>query len=93
MKWFQRQSEDHIDPQLDQRLHIVRADQIGNVFYWYDQDSGAFLLQGCTDQDIRSQLQQYWADHIFVVSATHMIMGPDFDQLIEFDCQTQGITQ
>lgn len=90
MKWFSRNRDSHVDPLLDQRLHIVRADQIGDVFYWYDQESGAFLLQGRTDSDIRSQLQQYWTDHIFVISATHMIMGPDFDQAIEFDCQPQG---
>lgn len=73
---------------FSQRLHRVRSEQIGSTFYWYDADTDQFIAQGETDDEIRAGLQQNWRDHIFVISEEHMIMGPDFDQLVDF---TEGV--
>lgn len=67
-----------------QRLHLVKSEKIDEVFYWYDAETGQFIAQGQTDDEIRTALRQNWRDHIFVISEQHMIMGPDFDQLIDF---------
>ena len=68
-----------------QRLHRVRSEKIDDTFYWYDADTDQFITQGQTDAEIRTGLQQNWTDHIFIISRQHMIMGPDFDQLIDFE--------
>jgi len=78
-------SDQELREHFAQRIHRVQSEQIGDSFYWYDADSSQFVAQGKTDDEIRQCLKQNWSDHIFVISEQHMIMGPDFDQLIEFD--------
>ena len=90
MKLFNRifkqsNDESEMNAYLSNRLHVVKSEEIDGVYYWYDAQSGQFLAQGKTDDEIRSTLQDLWTEHIFVVSDRHMIMGPDLDQLIAFD--------
>lgn len=88
MSWFKKQSDDQeLHDYFSQRLHRVRSEQIEGIFYWYDADTDQFITQGKTDDEIRSGLQQRWQEHIFVIGEHHMIMGPGFDQMIEFDQQ------
>jgi hypothetical protein len=73
---------------LESWIHVVHSELIEGSYVWHDCDSGEFIAQGQTDEEIRSVLKSRWVNHIFVIGHQHMIMGPDFDQLIEFNRNT-----
>lgn len=85
MKWFKRNADGEREQLFRDRIHVVRSEEIDNTYYWYDADSGEFIAQGRTDEEIRTVLRQCWQDHVFVISDRYMVMGPDFDCLHEFD--------
>jgi len=85
MKWFRRDNHTDIPNEVLDRLHVVRSEQVEDTFYWYDADSDEFIAQGQTDEEIRAVLRHRWADHIFVISNQHMLVGPDFDHAIDFN--------
>jgi hypothetical protein len=64
-------------------LHIVKQEQYENMYYWFDADNDKFLAQGKTWEEIVAALKDGFADHIFVLNDTHMIMGPDFEPMIK----------
>lgn len=67
---------------IDNYVHVVKSDLIDDTYYWYDRDSNTFICQGQSDEEIRSNLQDFWQGHIFVIN-DHMLVGPQFDQLIK----------
>jgi len=73
---------------LESWIHVVRSELIEGSYVWTDCDTGEFIAQGHTDNEIREVLKSRWLKHIFVIDAQHMIMGPDFDQLIQFNFDT-----
>ena len=68
---------------LSNKIHVVNQEIHDDVFYWFDQDSGEFLVQGCDDQELRSALKAKFPDDIFVLNADHLVRGPDFE-LVKF---------
>lgn len=70
---------------LSQRVHIVKQEIINDIIYWYDNDDGTFLAQGRDHDQIVAVLEQRFPQHIFVINETQMIMGPDWEQVIEFE--------
>jgi hypothetical protein len=80
-----RDREDQEIAQLEQRVHIVKQEVINDIIYWYDNDDGAFLAQGRDHDQIVAVLEQRFPQHIFVINETQMIMGPKFNEVIQFD--------
>jgi hypothetical protein len=70
---------------VEQMIHVVREDRIGDMRYWYDRDSETFLAQGKDHEEIISVLQLRFPDGIFVINENQMIMGPEFNEIIKFD--------
>lgn len=70
---------------VEQMIHVVREDRIGDMRYWYDRDSETFLAQGKDHEEIISVLQLRFPDGIFVINDNQMIMGPEFNEIIKFD--------
>jgi hypothetical protein len=66
-------------------VHVVREDQIGDMRYWYDRDSETFLAQGKDHNEIVNVLKMRFPDGIFVINNNQMIMGPDYNEVIQFD--------
>lgn len=73
---------------LEQIIHVVKQEQDGDMYYWYDNDSDDFLAQGRTWEDIVGVLRERFPDHIFVLNNREMIMGPEFE-IIEFEPGTK----
>ncbi len=71
--------------QLEQRVHVVKQEVINDIIYWYDNDDGTFLAQGRDHDQIVAVLEQRFPQHIFVINKTQMIMGPNWEQVIEFE--------
>jgi hypothetical protein len=81
---FEQRFRDH----LEQIIHVVKQEQQGDMYYWYDNDSEDFLAQGRTWEDIVDVLRSRFPDHIFVLNTREMIMGPEFE-VIEFEPGTK----
>jgi hypothetical protein len=70
---------------VDQIVHVVREDQVGDMRYWYDRDSETFLAQGRDHEEIVNALKMRFPEGIFVINNNQMIMGPDYNEVIQFD--------
>jgi hypothetical protein len=70
------------DQQLMEKIsritHVVAAEQHDNQYYWYDRDSGEFLAQGYTLEDIVGVLKIRFSDHFFYLETDHLLYGPDW---------------
>ena len=76
-----KQNEEEMFEQLDAKIHRVRQEKEDGMFYWYDYDDGNFIAQGRTIEEIQEVLKARWQRHIFVISDTEMIMGPNFNEI------------
>jgi hypothetical protein len=70
---------------VEQMVHVVREDRIGDMRYWYDRDSETFLAQGKDQEEIVNALKMRFPEGIFVIDDNQMIMGPDYNEVIQFD--------
>jgi len=71
-----------LDQQLMEKIsritHVVTAEQHDNLHYWYDRDTGEFLAQGKTLEDIVEVLKIRFSDHFFYLVTDHLLYGPDW---------------
>lgn len=72
-------TEEQIIAALDAKIHRIKQEKDGDMHYWFDYDDDQFIAQGRTIKDIQEVLRARWSRHIFVISDTEMLMGPDFD--------------
>jgi hypothetical protein len=70
---------------VEDMIHVVREDRIGDIRYWYDRDSEKFLAQGKDHEEIVNALKMRFPEGIFVINNNQMIMGPDYNEVIQFD--------
>jgi hypothetical protein len=56
-----------LEDQLTTLIHVVLPETQGNIVYWFDRDTNAFLGQGTTDSEIISQVKSRFPTHIFIV--------------------------
>jgi hypothetical protein len=59
--------------------HQVEIESAGNVQYWFDKDTKQFIAQGTTRAEIISVLKSQWHNHLFLVTDTELLAGPDFN--------------
>jgi len=69
---------------LNQIIHVVKQEQQGDMYYWYDNDSDDFLAQGRTWEEVVGVLRERFPEHIFVLNQREMIMGPEFE-IVQYD--------
>lgn len=65
--------------ELSKIIHTVKEETIGNVIYWFDAETDKFIGQGATHDDIIDILKKHYLGHIFLISDTEMLAGPNFD--------------
>ena len=58
-------------------IHNVEQEKHGDLNYWFDADTGAFLGQGCTEDEIRVHLLERFKGHIFLLDDTRAMAGPE----------------
>lgn len=69
---------EEIVDQINKIVHYVVEERHGNVRYWFDKDTDAFLGQGVTDEEIKLHLKGRFKSHIFVIPEKDIAMiGPE----------------
>jgi hypothetical protein len=72
------EARNEIVEQISKIVHYVNEERHGDVRYWFDKDTDAFLGQGVTDDDIKSHLKERFKSHIFVIPEQDIAMiGPE----------------
>lgn len=71
--------------ELDKLIHIVKQEKYEETYYWFDQDTDAFLAQGRNMEEIRTVLKQRFHNHVFVLNPEQMLHGPEFDTIVNFN--------
>jgi len=59
------------------RLHRIKQEKHGEVYYWFDADTDAFLGQGKTDDEVKEHLKQRFKGHVFLLDDDRALAGPD----------------
>ena len=73
--------EKRIVDHLNKITHQVEVEQHDGVWYWYDLHTEQFIAQGRTRDEIITVLKSQWIDHIFLVSDTELLVGPEFSPI------------
>jgi hypothetical protein len=68
--------KDDLSKRLNEIIHRVKSEQVGEVIYWYDLDDGEFLAQGRTQEEIISVIKNRYPDHMFFLDSNELISQP-----------------
>jgi hypothetical protein len=69
---------EEIKEHLHNVTHIVNVEQHGDQYYWYDTDSGEFIAQGKTIEDIVTVIKSRFPNHYFFLNNDYLLHGPDW---------------
>jgi hypothetical protein len=58
-------------------IHQIKQEQHGELTYWFDAETDAFLAQGKDDTEIKEHLKGRFKGHIFLLDETRAWAGPD----------------
>jgi hypothetical protein len=84
--------EEMID-KLHSMIHQVAEEKHGDLTYWFDAETDAFLTQGANKAELIEGLKQRFKGkgHMFLVSEKELIAGPDFETIDISDGATHVI--
>ena len=54
--------------QISEKIHMVNIEEHNGQEYWFDRESGIFLSQGKTLNDVIESLRLRFAEHVFFVN-------------------------
>jgi hypothetical protein len=72
------QADTELIEKLNKLVHSVTVEQISGIEYWYDQDSGEFIAQGHSQEEIVAVLKHAWHGHVFLLNERHILAAPDY---------------
>lgn len=58
---------DDVKDTLAKLIHTVAPEQHGDITYWFDADSDAFLGQGETSEEVIAHVKKRFPDHLFLL--------------------------
>lgn len=64
-----------IHKRLDDIIHRVKAEQQGDVTYWYDVDDGEFLAQGRSQEEIIQVVKSRYPNHLFYLPEENCVIS------------------
>lgn len=70
--------DDAIKDKIGKLIHTVKIEKVGEMSYWFDEDTDQFLSQGKTHEEIAVGLKQRFAKHVFLIDNEYALVGPDF---------------
>ena len=87
--WLDSKKSQHaqVVERVNKIVHAVKEEQQGETKYWYDKDSNEFLAQGSTYTELVTNLKARFPGHLFLLSETKMLCGPDYD-IVDIDPET-----
>lgn len=65
-KKFTEQERNELITKLDSMIHMVNVEKHGDVDYWFDNDSGQFLGQGATFNEVVDHIKSRFPEHVFL---------------------------
>lgn len=65
-KKFTEQERNELMTKLDSMIHMVNVEKHGDVDYWFDNDSGQFLGQGATFNEVVDHIKSRFPEHVFL---------------------------
>lgn len=86
-------ARDEMIDKLHSMIHQVAEEKHGDMLYWFDAETDAFLTQGLTRDELVEGLKQRFKGkgHMFLVSEKELIAGPDFETIDISDGATHVI--
>jgi hypothetical protein len=70
---------DDLKDRLRKMIHLVRLEQHGDQLYWFDEESGEFLGQGYTLEEIIAHVKNRFPTHVFVdETANNFLKAPEW---------------
>jgi hypothetical protein len=76
-KKSRQQEREELIQEVIKIIHTVEEEKHGDLSYWFDADTGAFLGQGCTEDEIRVHLLERFKGHIFLLDEKRAMAGPE----------------
>ena len=81
--WYNRAKSDleqknEIRDKIDSLIHRVKIEYHGDTCYWFDDDSGAFLGQGKTADEIVDHVRSRFPTHLFFLPEYKKVHAPDW---------------
>lgn len=73
-----KEVRDQLVKKISEVVHAVKVEQHGEITYWFDADSDSFIAQGRTQDEIVQMLKQRFPKHIFIISPSEVMIGPEF---------------
>ncbi len=68
-----------IKSQLVKMIHFVKQEKHGDLLYWFDHETDAFLGQGASVEEITEHVKKRFPTHIFVTEdADKFMKAPDW---------------
>ena len=67
-KSLNKELELNLFKKISEKIHSVTVEEHNGQEYWFDQETGIFLSQGKTLNDIIESLKLRFAEHIFFVN-------------------------
>ena len=77
----EKELEEELKDKLNAITHIVEVEQHGDQYYWYDRDTGDFIAQGKTLDDIIAVLKWRFPNHFFFLNGNHLLHGPEWKMI------------
>lgn len=62
---------------LVKMIHYINQEKHGDLYYWFDKETDAFLAQGATEEELKKHLTSRFKDHIFVLDDNRAMYGPE----------------
>jgi hypothetical protein len=70
--------EEQLVEKISEVTHIVSVEQHGEQIYWFDADTGNFIAQGKTLEDIIYVVKSRFPTHYFFLNNNHLLHGPEW---------------
>ena len=73
-----KELQEEIKESIAAKTHIVNVEQHADVYYWFDHESGEFLAQGRTMEEIVDVVKSRFPEHFFFFNGDLLLHGPDW---------------
>ena len=68
-------------------IHRVNVERHGDTYYWFDEDSGDFLGQGKTSDEVINHIRSRFPTHLFFLPSQKKVHAPNW-KIESYDLQT-----
>lgn len=68
-------------------IHRVNVERHGDTYYWFDEDSGDFLGQGKTSDEVINHIRSRFPTHLFFLPSQKKVHAPSW-KIESYDLQT-----